>query len=137
VTSSSTTSTNNAIVRFNGTNGRTIQTSSISIDDNGYLRNVDRIYAKQDIDGFYFLSSSGTSIPGYFSRLGLNSKYSDADLTNYVLDVKGASRLNGATTINGNLIFPTANILDWNSDTYRQRITITDDSTTNTAVFTF
>lgn len=57
--------------------------------------------------------------------------------TSYVLYVNGTSYLNGATTINGNLIFPAANILDWNGDTYRQRIVITDDNTTDTAVFTF
>lgn len=67
------------------------------------------------------------------TKVGIN--LTSEPTTNFY--VNGTSYLNGATTINGNLIFPTANLLDWNSDTYRQRIAITDDSTTNTAVFTF
>jgi hypothetical protein len=37
----------------------------------------------------------------------------------------------------GNICFSAAQYLYWNNGTYRQRIFITDDSTTNTAVFTF
>lgn len=56
----------------------------------------------------------------------------------YAFKVSGASHFNGNTTITGNVIFPNASsILDWNDGTYRQRIAITDDSTANTAVFTF
>lgn len=55
----------------------------------------------------------------------------------YKLKVAGTTYINGDTSINGDIIFPTANKFDWNGGTYRQRLVITDDSTTNTAVFTF
>jgi len=57
--------------------------------------------------------------------------------------VSGTSYLNGTTTFNGiatfnnDLNFTGANKLDWNNGTYRQRILLTDDSTADTAVFTF
>jgi len=72
----------------------------------------------------FYANSSGY---GYFrSSLGIaGMNYS------YKLYVKGN------TAIEGNLIFPAANIFDWNDGTYRQRLVITDDSTANTAVFTF
>lgn len=43
----------------------------------------------------------------------------------------------GNMTIGGNLNFSTASRIDWDSGTVRQRLLITDDSTTDTAVFTF
>ena len=48
--------------------------------------------------GFYFLKSTSDAANGYFGRLGLNTSYANADLTNYVLDVTGGkTRLNSTT----------------------------------------
>lgn len=74
--------------------------------------------------------------PRFRARAGLTIGQNSDD-TGYNLKVNGTSHLNGNTTITGNLIFPTANIFDWNNGTYKQRLTITDDSTADTQVFTF
>ena len=49
----------------------------------------------------------------------------------------GALTVNGALTLNGNLNFSGTDHIVWNSGDYYQRIFVTDDSTNNTAVFTF
>ena len=49
----------------------------------------------------------------------------------------GRGTFAGLTSSNGDLIFNATNHILWNNDTYKQRIFLTDDSTTDTAVFTF
>ena len=44
-----------------------------------------------------FLTSNGGAASGKFGKIGINSTYANANLTDYVLDVDGKTRLNSAT----------------------------------------
>ena len=121
-------------IYLNSKKAFTINDKWLRINDGGGF--TDGIYCGSSLlrtDGQIQVGSSGTNFyanssgNGYFKNtLGIAGTN-----TNYKLYVKGT------TAIEGNLIFPTANIFDWNQGTYRQRLVITDDSTANTAVFTF
>ena len=54
-----------------------------------------------------------------------------------LLDGNGNTIFPGSLSIGGNIIFPNSSHLLWNSGSWYQRILLTDDSTADTAVFTF
>lgn len=60
------------------------------------------------------------------------------DNSAYKFYVNGKTHLKGDTRITGNLLMTTgSSSICWDEGTYRQKILTTDDSTANTAVFTF
>ena len=54
-----------------------------------------------------------------------------------LLDGNGNTIVPGSLSIGGNIIFPNSSYLLWNSGSWYQRILLNDDSTADTAVFTF
>ena len=63
--------------------------------------------------------------------------FSSVRRTLTLLDGSGNTTFPGSLSIGGNIIFPNSSHLLWNSGSWYQRILLTDDSTADTAVFTF
>ncbi len=69
------------------------------------------------------------------SQIAVNSASAP---TGYTFLVNGKTHLNGDTRVTGNILMTTSSsCIHWDNDTYQQRILTTDDSTVDTAVFTF
>ena len=80
---------------------------------------------------------------GYILEVNGKSKFRNDILAEKPVVMNDTLRVDKLATfklgvnITGDITFPAANKFDWNDGTYRQRIVITDDSTADTAVFTF
>ena len=98
LTTGASSSTDNAIVRFDGTGGKTIQNSTATIDDSGNMKIEGNFYVPKDKYAYYGtdkLASFRTNVNGAFIvgaydsiylRGGLNSNSSSSDSAGIILN---------------------------------------------------
>jgi hypothetical protein len=115
--SSSTTSTDNSIARFNGTTGKLIQNSLVTIDDLGTINTQGEIYSNSGYIGIYNLSLNpilGWSIDTTQFHAGIDLSENNFKIisglstdfdsrTDFVMDVDGNILMSNNVSIGGTL----------------------------------
>ena len=129
-----TSATANAVAIFNGTGGKIIKNSGFTIGCSvpANAKFTDTTYTLSSF-GITATSTELNYCDGVTSNIQtqLNAKSG----TGHAHDDKYLKLTGG--TLSGDLGFSGTNHIHWNNGTYQQRIFLTDDSSANTAVFTF